>query len=68
MGGPEGNDQPTFTDRTQQRLPTLSLQELFHPSYVVPNDPSKIRTLLVTGDVIPSRGVNFYATQRHDFL
>jgi poly-gamma-glutamate capsule biosynthesis protein CapA/YwtB (metallophosphatase superfamily) len=68
MGRPAGNDQPSFADRTQQRPPALSLQELFHPTYVVPNDPSKMRTLLVTGDVIPSRGVNFYATQRHDFL
>jgi len=68
MGPPAGNDEPSFSDRTQQRLPALGLQELFHPTYAVPNDPSKVRTLLVTGDVIPSRGVNFYATQRHDFL
>ena len=52
----------------QQRLPALGLQELFHPTFTVPNDPSKVRTLLVTGDVIPSRGVNFYSTQRRDFL
>src|SRR5690349_3864793 len=68
MGQPQGNDQPSFPDRTSPQPPLLSLQELFHPAYRVPNDPSKIRTLLVTGDVIPSRGVNFYATQRHDFL
>ena len=68
MGQPERNDQPPFPDRTSAQPPSLSLQELFHPTYRVPNDPSKIRTLLVTGDVIPSRGVNFYATQRHDFL
>ncbi len=68
MGRPDRNDQPSFADRTQVRIPALSLQELFHPTYLVPNDPSKVRTLLVTGDVIPSRGVNFYATQRRDFL
>ena len=64
---PDYLDQPSFSERTS-RLPTLSLQGLFHPTYTAPNDPSRIRTLLVTGDVIPSRGVNFYATQRHDFL
>lgn len=48
--------------------PPLSLQELFHPTYAVPANPSKIRTLLVTGDVIPARGVDYFATQRGDFL
>jgi poly-gamma-glutamate synthesis protein (capsule biosynthesis protein) len=61
------SDQPSFGDRTG-RLPTLSLEELFHPTYRVPLDPSKIRTLLVTGDVIPARGVDYFATARHDFL
>ena len=60
-------DQPSFGDRTG-RPPDLSLQELFHPSYVVPRDPSKIRTMIVTGDIIPARGVNYFATIRHDFL
>ena len=60
-------DQPSFGDRTG-RPPDLSLQELFHPTYIAPRDPSKIRTLLVTGDVIPARGVNYFATVRHDFL
>lgn len=68
MGQPQGNDQPSFPDRTTSPPPPLSLQELFHPTYKIPRDPSKVRTLLVTGDVIPSRGVNFYATQRGDFL
>src|SRR5690242_20166355 len=60
-------EQPSFADRTNP-IPELSLQELFHPSYIVPRDPSKIRTLLVTGDVIPARGVDYFATVRHDFL
>src|SRR6266581_8128915 len=34
---PEFGDQPSFADRTG-RLPVLSLQSLFHPSYLVPND------------------------------
>ena len=68
MGRPDMGDQPSFAERTNRRLPVLSLQELFHPTYVVPNDPAHVRTLLVTGDVIPSRGVNFYATQRRDYL
>ncbi|HET7420084.1 MAG TPA: CapA family protein [Candidatus Dormibacteraeota bacterium] len=64
---PDLNDQPSFVDRTG-RLPVLSLQGLFHPTYRVPNDAGHIRTLLVTGDVIPARGVNYFATVRHDFL
>lgn len=67
VAAPDYSDQPSFSDRTG-RLPTLSLQNLFHPTYVVPDDPSRIRTLLVTGDVIPARGVNYFATVRHDFL
>jgi poly-gamma-glutamate synthesis protein (capsule biosynthesis protein) len=67
VAAPDFADQPSFSDRTG-RIPVLSLQSLFHPTYVVPADPSRIRTLLVTGDVIPARGVNYFATQRHDFL
>ena len=64
---PVAADQPSFAYRTG-RPPALSLQELFHPKYNVPLDPTKIRTLLVTGDIIPARGVNYFATVRHDFL
>ncbi|HYL08001.1 MAG TPA: CapA family protein [Candidatus Udaeobacter sp.] len=67
VAAPDLGDQPSFADRTG-RLPVLSLQNLFHPRYVVPNDPNQVRTLLVTGDVIPARGVNYFATARHDFL
>ncbi len=67
VDAPDAFDQPSFADRTG-KLPALTLQNLFHPTYIVPNDPSKIRTLLVTGDVIPARGVDYFATQRHDFL
>lgn len=67
VAAPDSGDQPSFSDRTG-RLPVLSLQNLFHPRYVVPNDPAHIRTLLVTGDVIPARGVAYFATQRHDYL
>src|SRR5437879_5845849 len=67
VAAPDLIDQPSFSDRTG-RLPALSLQNLFHPTYFVPNDPSRIRTLLVTGDVIPARGVDYFATTRHDFL
>ena len=67
VAAPDLSDQPSFSDRTGQ-LPVLSLQNLFHPKYFVPHDPSKVRTLLVTGDVIPARGVNYFATTRHDFL
>jgi hypothetical protein len=67
VAAPDLGDQPSFSDRTG-RLPILSLQSLFHPTYRVPADPSRIRTLLVTGDVIPARGVDYFATTRHDFL
>jgi poly-gamma-glutamate synthesis protein (capsule biosynthesis protein) len=65
--GPVIIDQPSFADRNNP-IPTLSLQSMFHPRSIVPNDPSQIRTLLVTGDVIPARGVDYYANVRHDFL
>ncbi|HKW72558.1 MAG TPA: CapA family protein [Candidatus Dormibacteraeota bacterium] len=67
VAAPDFFDQPSFSNRTG-RLPVLSLQSLFHPRYTVPSDPSKVRTLLVSGDVIPARGVNYFATVRHDFL
>lgn len=64
---PDAVDQPSFADRTG-RPPALSLQGLFHPTYNVAVDPSRIRTLLVTGDVIPARGVAYFAAVRHDYL
>ena len=41
---------------------------LFHPGTPFSTDPNHVRTLLVTGDVIPARLVNVYATQKNDFL
>ena len=67
VAAPDSADQPSFASRTG-RPPALSLQELFHPTYTPPMDPTKIRTLLVTGDIIPARGVNYFATVKHDFL
>jgi gamma-polyglutamate biosynthesis protein CapA len=67
VAAPDFSDQPSFASRTG-RPPVLSLEELFHPTYNVPLDPTKIRTLLVTGDIIPARGVNYFATVKHDFL
>ncbi len=67
VAAPELGDQPSFANRTGQ-IPALTLQGLFHPTYVVPADSSEVRTLLVTGDVIPARGVNYYATVKRDFL
>jgi poly-gamma-glutamate synthesis protein (capsule biosynthesis protein) len=64
---PDWSDQPDFATRSG-RPPQLSLQELFHPTYNVPLDPANVRTVLVTGDIIPARGVNYFATVRHDFL
>jgi poly-gamma-glutamate synthesis protein (capsule biosynthesis protein) len=67
VAAPDAGDQPSFAERTGQP-PALSLQELFHPTYVVPVNPDEIRTLLVTGDVMPGRAVNYYQTMRHDYL
>ncbi|HSP10029.1 MAG TPA: CapA family protein, partial [Candidatus Dormibacteraeota bacterium] len=67
VAAPDMSDQPSFADRSG-RLPTLSLENLFHPAYAAPMDPSQVRTLLVTGDIIPARGVNYFATIKHDFL
>ena len=64
---PDWSDQPDFATRSG-RPPQLSLQELFHPTYNVPLDPANVRTVVVTGDIIPARGVNYFATVRHDFL
>jgi poly-gamma-glutamate capsule biosynthesis protein CapA/YwtB (metallophosphatase superfamily) len=67
VAAPDAGDQPSFAIRTG-RPPALSLQGLFHPTYRVPKDPANVRTLLVTGDVIPARGVNYFQTLRHDYL
>jgi len=67
VAAPDAGDQPSFAVRTG-RPPALSLQELFHPTYHVPANSAEVRTLLVTGDVIPARGVNYYQTVRHDYL
>ena len=67
VAAPDLSDQASFAARTG-RPPALSLQNLFYPTYNVPVDPANVRTLLVTGDVIPARGVNYYATVRHDYL
>ena len=50
--------------------PALSLTQLFHPAAGLPAgfDPSLVRTLLVTGDMIPARMVNVESTRRGDFL
>jgi poly-gamma-glutamate synthesis protein (capsule biosynthesis protein) len=67
VAAPDFADQPSFAYRSG-RPPALSLQGLFHPTYNVPFDPTKVRTLIATGDIIPARGVNYYATVRKDFL
>ena len=41
VAAPDFADQPSFATRTG-RLPALSLQELFHPTYFVPDDPSNL--------------------------
>ncbi len=77
--GPAGGtaSQPTATPTaapTPTPIPTptplsaLSLSGLFHPAGPAPGDASHLRTMMVTGDIIPARQVNVEATQRGDFL
>src|SRR6266851_5023541 len=57
-------------ERRVRSAAAMSLQELFHPTYVVPVDPSLVRTMIVTGDIIPARGVAWEAAVVHhnDFV
>jgi poly-gamma-glutamate synthesis protein (capsule biosynthesis protein) len=48
--------------------PPMSLRDLYHPTFPLPNDPSHYRTLIATGDVIPARGVNWQASRKGDYL
>jgi poly-gamma-glutamate synthesis protein (capsule biosynthesis protein) len=53
---------------TPTPVPALSLSRLFHPPGPVAADPTRVRTLIATGDVIPARLVNIEATKRQDFV
>ena len=46
----------------------LSLQQLFHPTGSVPNDPAHVRTMIATGDIIPARMVYVETLRQRDFL
>ena len=50
-------------------VPEVSLQSIFMtpPPYLGRLDPSRITTLIATGDVIPARSVNYEMTIRSDF-
>ena len=48
--------------------PEITLANLFHPAPHPAYDPARIRTIVVTGDVIPARGVLIEARRRGDFL
>jgi poly-gamma-glutamate synthesis protein (capsule biosynthesis protein) len=48
--------------------PPITLGRLFHPPPGQRFDPSRLRTIVATGDVIPARNVNLVATQKGDFL
>ena len=58
---PSSTPEPTPTP-----LPELSLTQLFHPA-PLSLDPSRIRTVIATGDAIPAREVNVQASRRNDF-
>src|SRR2546423_3807099 len=50
---PTPTPQPTPTP-----VPQLSLGGLFHPAAPIAPDPSHVRTLIATGDIIPARQTN----------
>ena len=79
VGGPGTSARPASTSAsvppaaptsapTPTPAPQLTLAGLFHPSGPVSGDPSHVRTMIATGDVIPARLVNEAATRRGDFV
>lgn len=70
--GPPPAQPPATTTPSPIATPTprprLSLAGLFHPLREYPADGVRVRTLVVTGDVIPARQVNVESTRRGDFL
>jgi poly-gamma-glutamate synthesis protein (capsule biosynthesis protein) len=48
--------------------PPLTIGGLFHPGAPFSTDPAHVRTMIATGDIIPARLVDYYATQKNDFL
>jgi poly-gamma-glutamate synthesis protein (capsule biosynthesis protein) len=70
-GGPIrlNSPRPTTTPSPPPRLPTLTLDAIFdHPPDLSRIDPSRVVTMVVTGDIIPGRTVNSQMTKKHDFL
>src|SRR5437763_11635668 len=59
---------PSIAPSPSPSPPSLSLSGLFHPVSAFSTDPAHVRTLVATGDVIPARLVDYYATQKKDFL
>ncbi|MBJ7601486.1 MAG: hypothetical protein DLM67_01730 [Candidatus Nephthysia bennettiae] len=64
---PEASAAPSPTVTPTPSPVPLTLGGLFHPTASPGQDPSHLRTLTATGDVIPARLLNAAATDRHDF-
>src|SRR5438128_294861 len=58
---------PSATPTPSQAPVPLTLGGLFHPAGAPRPDPSHVRTLTATGDVIPARLINAAGTDQHDF-
>lgn len=58
---------PSATPTPSAAPVALTLSTLFHPTAQAPQDPTHVRTLIATGDVIPARLLNAAATDRNDF-
>jgi poly-gamma-glutamate capsule biosynthesis protein CapA/YwtB (metallophosphatase superfamily) len=58
---------PSATPTPSPSPVPLTLGGLFHPTASPGQDPSHVRTLTATGDVIPARLLNAAATDKHDF-
>ena len=64
---PAATATPSPTPTPSPSPAPLTLGGLFHPPAALAQDPSHIRTLIATGDVIPARLLNGAATDRNDF-
>ena len=72
-GAPVGavsSPKPTPTPTPSPTPPPLSLQSVFGSTKpdLSTLDPTKIRVIIATGDVIPAREVNYKVMVHHDFL
>jgi poly-gamma-glutamate capsule biosynthesis protein CapA/YwtB (metallophosphatase superfamily) len=71
-GSPQPSVEPTAIPTpaflTVDQVPPITLAAVFEPQPPLKLDPSRIRTLIATGDVIPARRVDIQIRAQNDFL